>query len=194
VPKSGSGWIQTADQSIIRIIMVRLAIFVILSIFLIIWSWKSLWNRKAHGFYRFFTFESILALIIVNTKAWFINPFSAIQIFSWILLLGSIIVAIQGFYLLHKIGRPTQGIEATTILVRTGIYKYIRHPLYSSLLLIAFGALLKDITLLSVVLVILAVIFSVATAIVEEKENLQRFGADYASYMKTTKRFLPFIL
>ena len=174
--------------------MVRLSIFIILSIGLIIWSWKSLWNRQVHGFYRFFTFESILALIIINTKAWFTNPFSATQIISWILLLGSIIMAIQGFYLLHTIGRPTKGIEDTTILVRTGVYKYIRHPLYSSLILIAWGALLKDIALLSAILVTLATMFSVATAMVEEKENLQRFGKEYASYMKSTKRFLPFLI
>ena len=174
--------------------MVRLSIFIILSICLIIWSWKPLCNRQAHGFYRFFAFESILALIIINTSTWFTNPFSVIQIISWILLLGSIIMAIQGFYLLHTIGRPTKGIEDTTMLVKTGIYKYIRHPLYSSLILIAWGALLKDIALLSAILVTLATIFSVATAMVEEKENLQRFGEEYASYMKSTKRFLPFLI
>lgn len=174
--------------------MVKLSILIILSIGLIIWSWKSLWNRQVHGFYRFFAFESILALIIVNARTWFTNPFSVTQIISWILLLGSIIMAIQGFYLLHKIGRPKQGIEDTTILVKTGIYKYIRHPLYDSLILIAFGALLKDITLLSAILVTLATILSVATAMVEEKENLQSFGKEYASYMKSTKRFIPFIV
>ncbi|MFC1901326.1 methyltransferase family protein [Chloroflexota bacterium] len=174
--------------------MVRLAIFLILSIGLAVWSWEALRSRRVHGFYRFFAFESILALIIINTSAWFTNPFSILQIISWILLLGSLIIAIQGFYLLHTIGRPTQGIEDTTVLVRTGIYKYIRHPLYSSLILISWGALLKDIALLSAILVILATIFSVATAMVEEKENLQRFGDEYASYMKSTKRFLPFLV
>jgi protein-S-isoprenylcysteine O-methyltransferase Ste14 len=108
--------------------------------------------------------------------------------------MGSIIVAIQGFYLLHTIGRPAQGIEDTTILVKTGIYKYIRHPLYSSLILIAWGAFLKDISFLSASLAILATIFSTATAIVEEGENIQRFGDVYTHYMKSTKRFIPFIV
>ncbi len=174
--------------------MIGLAIFIILSIGLVISSWKSLWNRHVHGFYRFFTFESILALIIINTRTWFTNPFSVIQIISWILLFGSIIMAIQGFYLLHKTGRPTQGIEDTTVLIKTGIYKYIRHPLYSSLILIAWGAFLKDIALLSAIFMTLATVFSIATAMVEEKENLQRFGEEYASYMKSTKRFLPFLV
>ena len=87
-----------------------------------------------------------------------------------------------------------QGIEDTTILVRTGVYKYIRHPLYSSLILLGLGAYLKEISLLSTVLVILATIFSVMTAMVEEKENLNRFGKEYVSYMKSTKKFLPFLV
>jgi protein-S-isoprenylcysteine O-methyltransferase Ste14 len=131
---------------------------------------------------------------LVNAKSWFTDPFSVVQIISWILLLGSIAMAIQGFYLLHKIGRPTQGIEDTTILVRTGVYKYIRHPLYSSLILLGWGAFLKEISILSTVLAILATILSVAMAMVEEKENLKRFGKEYVSYMKSTKRFLPFLI
>ncbi len=174
--------------------MVKLIIFIILSVGLIIWSWKSLWNRQVHGFYRFFAFESILILILVNAKTWFTDPFSVAQIVSWILLLCSIIMAIQGFYLLHTVGRPTQGIENTTILVKTSIYKYIRHPLYSSLILMAWGGFLKDTSLLPAILTILATIFSAATAVVEEKENLRRFGEEYASYMKSTKRFLPFLV
>ena len=176
------------------LIMIRLIIFVVLSIGLVIWSWRLLWNRQVHGFYRFFAFESILALIIVNANTWFANPLSAIQIISWMLLLASIVIAVQGFYLLHTVGRPAQGIENTTILVKTGIYKYIRHPLYGSLILIALGAFLKDTSLLPASLAILATIFLAATAIVEEKENLQRFGKEYASYMKSTKWFIPFIV
>ena len=103
-------------------------------------------------------------------------------------------MAAQGFYLLHEIGRPKQRVEDTTVLVKTGIYKYIRHPLYSSLILIALGALLKDISLLPAALATMAIIFSTGAALVEEKENLQRFGDEYAHYMKSTKRFIPFIV
>ena len=174
--------------------MVRLTIFLVLSISLVVWSWKSLRNRQVHGFYRFFAFESVLALIMVNAKVWFIEPFSIIQVVSWILLLTSILMATQGFYLLHTVGSPKQGIEDTTILVNTGIYKYVRHPLYGSLIVLACGALLKDISFLAASLAILVVGFSVATALVEEKENLARFGDDYATYMKSTKRFLLFII
>jgi protein-S-isoprenylcysteine O-methyltransferase Ste14 len=174
--------------------IIKLSIFIILSLGLIIWSGKLLLNLKVHGFYRFFAFESILALIIINIDNWFANPFSILQIISWILLLSSIIVVVYGIYLLRKIGRPHQGIESTTKLVKTGIYKYIRHPLYSSLILLAWGVFFKNVSWLTLLLTILANICAVATAAIEEKENLQKFGEEYRSYMKSTKRFLPFII
>jgi len=29
---------------------------------------------------------------------------------------------------------------------------------------------------------------------IEEKENIQKFGEEYLSYIKTTKMFIPFII
>jgi protein-S-isoprenylcysteine O-methyltransferase Ste14 len=174
--------------------IIELIVFIILSSGLVIWSGKLLFNLKVHGFYRFFTFEAILALIMINVDSWFADSFSVRQIISWILLVGSIIVAAQGFYLLHRIGRSPRGIEHTTTLVKVGIYKYIRHPLYSSLILIGWGVFLKDTSWLALILAVAATVFLSATAIVEEKENKQRFGQEYLSYMKTTKRFFPFLL
>jgi protein-S-isoprenylcysteine O-methyltransferase Ste14 len=43
------------------------------------------------------------------------------------------------------------------------------------------------------ILVLLATAFLMATAKVEEAENLQKFGEDYAAYMRTTKRFIPIL-
>jgi protein-S-isoprenylcysteine O-methyltransferase Ste14 len=83
--------------------------------------------------------------------------------------------------------------EKTTRLVTIGPYRFIRHPMYASLLYLAWGIFLKHITLLSVVLVIFASLLLVATAILEEKENLPYFGGAYAAYMQYTKRFIPFI-
>ena len=37
-------------------------------------------------------------------------------------------------------------------------------------------------------------VFLTATARVEEVENLQKFGPDYAHYMKSTRMFIPFLL
>jgi protein-S-isoprenylcysteine O-methyltransferase Ste14 len=84
--------------------------------------------------------------------------------------------------------------EKTTTLVTTGIYHYIRHPLYSSLLLLSWGIFFKDPSIPGITLVTVCSAFLMLTALAEETECTQYFGADYIEYMKKTKRFIPFLI
>jgi len=174
-------------------LILKVAIFIVVSVGILFVSWQSLRNPRSHGFYRFFAFESILILILLNLEYWFSDPFSAHQIVSWLLLLCSIVLAAHGFYLLHVIGRPKSGIENTTTLVKVGAYKYIRHPLYGSLLFLAWGVFFKAPSISGGILALVATAFLIATAKIEEAENIRRFGVEYAAYMKSTKMFIPFL-
>ena len=80
------------------------------------------------------------------------------------------------------------------MLVTTGIYRYIRHPMYSSLLFLAWGALLKSVTEITLTLAGVATLALIVTAKVEETENLDRFGDEYRDYMRRTRLFVPFLL
>ena len=173
--------------------MLKIMIFAVISGAILFVSWPSFRNWRSHGFYRFFAFESILILFLLNVGYWFRDPFAAHQIVSWLLLIFSLFLVGQGFYLLRVAGKPEGPFENTTILVRRGAYRYIRHPLYSSLLLLGWGVYLKSPSLMGSILVLLATAFLMATAKVEEAENLQKFGEDYAAYMRTTKRFIPIL-
>jgi protein-S-isoprenylcysteine O-methyltransferase Ste14 len=182
--------------------MLRVVLFVAASAAILPLSWRSLRDLRTHGFYRFFAFEMLLALILLNAPVWFIDPFSARQLASWCLGAISIGLAIEGFRLLHVNGRPAQpavqsanlSFENTTTLVTVGAYRWIRHPMYASLLMLAGCAYLKSpLGIGSIVLAVGASGFFVATAIAEERENLLRFGAAYADYMRCTRRFIPFI-
>lgn len=83
--------------------------------------------------------------------------------------------------------------ENTANLVTVGIYKYIRHPLYGSLLLLAWGAFLKHFSIAGSIAVIVATVALAVTAKMDERECLQTFGSAYANYMKKTKRFIPYL-
>jgi len=182
--------------------MIELSLFAFFSAGLVALSWRFLRLRHTHGFYRFFAFECLLALTMLNAERWFRDPFSLPQMASWLLLLGSIALAAHGFHLLVKVGKPARicgreeelDIEATTTLVTVGAYRYIRHPLYASLLCGAWGAFLKHVTVLSFLLAVAVSAFLTVTAKVEELENLRKFGDSYAAYMKKTKMFLPFVV
>jgi protein-S-isoprenylcysteine O-methyltransferase Ste14 len=158
-------------------------------------------DKRTHGFYRSFAWELIVILVVLNMESWFSNPLSLNQIISWCLLIISIVLAIQGFNKLSTFGRPDPsradqtliGIEKTTELVTTGIFAAIRHPLYSSLMFLTWGASLKDPSLRGFVLAVTTSLFLYKTARVEEDENLVYFGEAYQDYKKNTKMFIPFI-
>ena len=173
--------------------MLEWVVFVIASVALVIVFADCLRDPSSHGFYRFFAFEAILGLVMLNVDHWFSDPFSVLQIISWLLLGSSLALALHGFHLLRVLGKPDGPVESTTEVVRAGAYRYIRHPLYGSLLLGAWGAFLKDPSPVGVFLVLLAMGFLVATAKVEEGENLRKFGDEYASYMRETRMFIPFL-
>ncbi len=173
--------------------MPKLVAFTVVSAAIVFLSWQSLRRPRSHSFFRFFAFECILLLILANAGYWFHESFSALQVISWLLLVSSLVLPVHGFHLLRATGRPKGGIEDTSVLVRQGAYRYIRHPLYCSLLLFAWGTFLKDLSLLSTLLAVVASAFLVATGRAEEMENLQKFGNDYVTYMKETKMFIPFL-
>ena len=174
--------------------MVKLIVLAVVSLGIIILSLPSLRNPRSHGFYRFFAFESLLLLILLNIDVWYLNPFGLFQIMSWILLCSSLGLAIHGFYLLRVIGKPRENFENTTHLVVVGAYKLIRHPLYSSLLLLAWGTFLKDCSMSTILLIAITTIFLFATAKAEESENLKKFGPEYADYVNSTKMFIPYVV
>jgi protein-S-isoprenylcysteine O-methyltransferase Ste14 len=180
----------------------KIIAFGIATLFLITISRASLLHPRSHGFYRFFAWETMLILFLLNLSHWFENPFAWYQLLAWTLLFACIIPVVWGTILLQKHGNPVEKREAdpsllafekTTSLVTTGIYRYIRHPLYSSLLLLAWGIFFKFPSWTGIALASVATAFLVATAQADEAECIQFFGTAYEGYMKKTKRFIPFV-
>ena len=101
---------------------------VIGTVIIIIFSWffSVKWKRY-HGITRFFAFESVFVLVMLNYRVWFIDPFSPLQIFSWIFLCLSAYAGLAGYILLKRKGKSVKNFENTSVLVKSGLYGYIRH-------------------------------------------------------------------
>jgi protein-S-isoprenylcysteine O-methyltransferase Ste14 len=165
------------------------------TILIIVISWfLSIKHKRYHGIPRFFAFESIFIMILLNYKVWFLDPFSIHQVISWILLILSLYPVSVGFYLLKREGNPDSNFENTSKLVKSGIYGYIRHPLYLSVFIFGMGVLFKDPESIQIMLGIVIFISIIITSGVEEKEMITKFGDEYKDYMKETKMFIPFIV
>jgi protein-S-isoprenylcysteine O-methyltransferase Ste14 len=179
----------------------KLVAFLAVSAALAYVSRASLRDCRSHGFPRFFAWEEILVLTLINLDVWFQDPLSWHQIISWFLLTVSLVLAIHGAQLLARIGKsdsrrhdtPMLEFEKTTTLVTKGAYRYIRHPLYSALLFLAWGVFFKNPAWIGGILALTASTFLVATARIEEAEDIHYFGTSYQDYMKQTKMFVPFL-
>jgi protein-S-isoprenylcysteine O-methyltransferase Ste14 len=181
--------------------MYNTILFVLGTIVLIFISRKSLTSLRLHGFYRFFAWEILLVMFLLNAGTWFQNPFAWHQVISWVLLIVSIALVILGLRLLRQMGEQDAdrndasllALERTSRLVTVGLYRYIRHPLYGSLLFLGWGMFFKSPSWLDAGLAIMCTFFLTATARVEERENMKYFGDEYVDYMKHTRMFIPYV-
>ena len=95
---------------------------------------------------------------------------------------------------LGKQWRLQAGVYADHVLVQSGAYRYVRHPIYSSMLalLLATGLLLASLT---ACLLALAV-FIIGTEIriyAEERLLAERFGPEFAAYKARVPAYIPFL-
>ncbi|MFP6798850.1 MAG: isoprenylcysteine carboxylmethyltransferase family protein [Pseudomonas sp.] len=171
------------------------------TLLLLAFSWRAVRNPQSHGFYRFYAWEAILALLVLNGPVWFVDRFALHQRLSWALLFASLLLLFTGLYQLRRMGRPDGqrkdaelfAFERTSQLVTSGIFRVIRHPLYASLLLLAWGVACKQPNGLSLALALLASLTLWLTAKRDEAECLQQFGEAYRDYMQRSKMFIPWL-
>lgn len=180
----------------------QLMIFCVLTVALAWLCRKQLINPRCHGFYRFFAFLGIAWLLVYRASYWQDSATSLHQILSTVLMFLSLAMVVASFLQFWLRGgrrdtdRPVENFEFenTSELVTTGIYKYIRHPMYTSLLLLAWGIFLKQFTWPGLVVVVGVSLALYQTARIEERENRAFFGAAYDQYCQFSKRFLPFLM
>src|SRR3989338_193459 len=113
-----------------------------------------------------------------------------------------IILIVSGFTLrqlsiriLGKLFTPIISIQEGHKLIIRGLYKYVRHPSYTGLLIEYLGFALAVSNWISFVAVICFLFPAILYRIeIEEKELVKRFGQDYISYRKRTKMLIPWII
>lgn len=111
-----------------------------------------------------------------------------------IFILAGSIIRLVAFRTLGKYFSIMVTIQQNHKLVKKGIYRLIRHPAYTGLFLFMLGIGLSLGNWLS-----LFIIFTISVTIafvrvpLEEKVLIERFGDEYRSYMKKTKRYIPYL-
>ena len=95
-------------------------------------------------------------------------------------------------YLGRNWGMPTSQ-KADPELVTSGPYRFVRHPIYTGILIALLGTALAT-NLLGLIIVGLLGAYFYYSASVEEKNLTATFPTAYPAYRASTKMLIPFVL
>ena len=94
-----------------------------------------------------------------------------------------------GFRSLHMGPDPTPG-----GLVTTGPFRFLRHPLYASMLWWVWAAAGSHRSASAISLGVLVTLCFWVRMLAEERRLLRAFPEEYPAYMRTTRRLIPFLV
>ena len=133
--------------------------------------------------------------------AYAINPawvrWASFGIPLWVRISGGAIAVTMlscFFWLFKHVGRnitPTHKTRADHVLVTTGPYHWVRHPLYSAGTMFFLSMGLLSAKWIFMALVGVMVVFLPVRIPREEANLIEEFGDEYRDYMKRTGRFFP---
>jgi len=84
-------------------------------------------------------------------------------------------------------------IRADHTLVKSGIYKRVRHPAYLGAILLFTGIPVMLSSLFGFLVMLVLVPYLLHRIKLEESMMIERFGKEYEDYMRSSKRLLPFL-
>jgi protein-S-isoprenylcysteine O-methyltransferase Ste14 len=87
-------------------------------------------------------------------------------------------------------GRPT--IKQDHTLIRSGPYRLVRHPIYTSIVVAMLGTAIYIGEIRALIGTVLALIALKLKSRLEEAFMTERFGAEYAQYKQQVKALIPF--
>jgi protein-S-isoprenylcysteine O-methyltransferase Ste14 len=153
--------------------------------------------------------ESILVAVqgitmMILPLVWVFTPF--LDIFDagfpiWLRFvgIGLLVASMYLFYVVHRtLGKnwsPVLDMHEDHELICEGVYKHIRHPMYTQIWMWVFGTLItcSNWLLGSVSIVAWAVLYFLRVPD-EERMMEEQFGEEYQDYKKRTGRLLPRVI
>jgi protein-S-isoprenylcysteine O-methyltransferase Ste14 len=153
-------------------------------------------HRLAYNIFSAVSFLPVLAIAALTPDRTLYRvplPWSGVMIFGELLTVAALVVGflqtdVWEFIGLRQVAGPLETREGK--LVTLGLYRYVRHPLYSAG--IAFIWLMPLMTVNVLAINIALTVYVVIGAMFEERKLRREFGQEYADYAARTPMFIPF--
>jgi protein-S-isoprenylcysteine O-methyltransferase len=139
----------------------------------------------------------LIAFGLAFVRAWLFPPGARLPLFAVglsLITLGSLLRR----YCFRTLGQYFTGdvrARSDQPVIRAGPYRLVRHPSYTAGMMMFIGIGLALGSWFSFILLTIATIATYCyRVVVEERALLDAIGEPYHSYMKETKRFVPFVV
>jgi protein-S-isoprenylcysteine O-methyltransferase Ste14 len=120
------------------------------------------------------------------------GPRIALLIPALLLLWAGIALRLWGINTLGRFFRGVVHVQEDHHVVRSGPYRYVRHPCYTGLLVAVVGLGLIYANVLSWIVLVIFVVFALLYRIRSEERMLtDALGTEYTEYAAQTKRLIP---
>ena len=147
------------------------------------------------------TVIAILVLLFMRSSAPSAVVFSTRLIPNSILLLAvGAILTVVGLAIAIAARRTLGGNWSSNVVLKeghelmtTGLYRYVRHPIYSGVLLMALGSAVVVGQVYAVTFFVLVLMFFAFKASQEEKLLTKHFPDEYPAYKSRVKAIIPFV-
>lgn len=118
---------------------------------------------------------------------------STVSVLGLILFITGLIIRIAAKRTLRQNYSRILNISEDHRLIKHGVYKYIRHPIYLGAMLYTPGIPLLFSSMYGSIIMMALIPFLIYRIGIEEEMLIEEFGDEYREYMDNTKKLIPYI-
>lgn len=138
----------------------------------------------------YFAAQALAILLVVFPPFQLSGLFDFLGIFS---LTAGLALCAVGLWTIGRNISPLPAPRSKHALVTTGLYAYIRHPMYGGLILASLGLAATTYSESRLAVAILLWMILEQKVAFEERCLVARYGVQYEEYCKKTKKFIPYL-
>jgi len=105
-----------------------------------------------------------------------------LRVTGFVLYIPAIVFLVSAFATLRIKGKPKDAWEQTTVIIDSGVFRVVRHPLFLGTVIWAVGLMLVFQSTLAIVLGAATVFCCFVASRKEDQFNSNKFGDEYRSY------------
>lgn len=136
-----------------------------------------------------------IGVFISITRFGYINNYTApLNLIGSAFIILGLIVRWTAIITLGRFFTVKVSIQTDHRIIQSGLYKYIRHPSYTGMLISFFGLGIGLDNWVSICIILFPILFALFNRIRIEEQALQgSFGNDYVAYCAQTWRLIPWV-